>query len=285
MSKINFIISIGVRFGEVFSGGVLALHKLAYEIASRGYQVTIFTEPEYHHKNIVVEPNSDENNLNFNFNPEYTVIIPSHNWKNNTNLKNVARWILYHIDNNDMFNIEDSDEIFNYGSFNFGNKNIIKKLTVFDYHENIFINQKKNRNKKYCYITNKNHPNNWRDIFENEYNADNLTNWKTEGYKFLADKFNEYEYFLTYDDKSFYTLAATMCGTKVILLGGQNETKLNYKLTTPYNLFGVACGFEDIEWAEKTIDLVPQLVSELKKSDEKTIDDFIKYWEKKITKK
>ena len=40
MKNIEFIISIGVRFGEVFSGGVLVLHKLAYEIASKGYKVT-----------------------------------------------------------------------------------------------------------------------------------------------------------------------------------------------------------------------------------------------------
>lgn len=285
MKNIEFIVSIGVRFGEVFSGGVLALHKLAYEIASRGCKVTIFTEPEYPHENIFVQPNSDENNLNFDFDPKITVMIPSHNWKNNGRLENVARWVLYHIDKDDMNNIEDTDEIFNYGSFNVGNKNIIKTLTVFDYHEDLFINQNKNRDKKYCYITNKNHPNNWKEIFENHYGADNLTDWKTKGYSYLVDRLNEYEYLLTYDDKSFYTLAATMCGTKVILLGKENETNLKYKLSTPYNLFGVSCGFDDIEWSKKTIGLVPLLVSELKKSDDNTVNDFIKYWEEKINNK
>lgn len=281
MKKIEFIISIGVGFGEVFSGGVLVLHRLAYEIASRGYKVTIFTKPEYPHKNIFVETNSDENNLNFEFDPENTVIIPSHNWKNESKIKNVARWVLYHIDENDMCNIDDTDVIFNYGGFNIGKNSDYKKLTVFDYHEDIFKNQQKNRDKKYCYITNKNHPDNWYDVFEGQYGAKNLTNWKTKGYQYLADKLNEYEYLLTYDDKSFYTLAATMCGTKVILLGQDNSCHLEYKLKTPYNLFGVACGFEDIEWAEKTINMVPQLVKELKKSDELTVDDFIKYWDKK----
>ena len=58
-----------------------------------------------------------------------------------------------------------------------------------------------------------------------------------------------------------------------ILLFGKIETN------TPYNLFGVSCGFEDIEWAEKTINLVPLLVNELQKSDKITVNDFIKYWE------
>jgi hypothetical protein len=282
MKNIEFIISIGVRFGEVFSGGVLVLHKLAYEIASKGYKVNIFTEPEYPHENIIVQNGSDENNLNFDFNLDSTVIIPTHNWKNDVGIKYVARWALYHIDKDDMYNIEDTDEIFNYGSFNVGDKTIVKTLTVFDYHEDIFIDQKKDRNKKYCYITNKNHPNEWKEIFESQYGADNLTDWKTMGYRYLADKLNEYEYLLTYDDKSFYTLAATMCGTKVILLGQKNKSNLKYKLNTPYNLFGVSCGFEDIKWAEKTIGLVPMLVNELKKSDETTVIDFIKNWEKNI---
>lgn len=285
MKNIEFIISIGVGFGEVFSGGVLALHKLAYEIALRGYKVTIFTKPEYPHKNIFVENNSNENNLNFKFNPENTVIIPSHNWKNTTEIKNVTRWVLYHIDKNNMDNIDNTDIIFNYGSFNVGESKSYEKLTVFDYHEDIFKNQQKNRDKKYCYITNKNHPDNWYEIFENKYGADNLTNWKTKGCEYLADRLNEYEYLLTYDDKSFYTLAATMCGTKVILLCEINECNLDYKLKTPYNLFGVACGFEDTYWAEKTIGMVPLLVNELKKSDEITINNFLKYWEEKIKKK
>lgn len=279
MKNIEFIISVGVNFGQVLSGGVLVLHKLAYEIASRGYKVTIFTNPEYPHENIVVQRGCDENNLNFDFDLEHTVIIPSYNWKNTVGIKNVARWVLYDLNKDDMFNVDDTDVIFNYGSFDIGDKNVNKTLTVFDYHEDIFINQQKERNKKYCYITNKKHPNNWIEIFEGQYGADNLTNWKTMGYKYLSDKLNEYEYLLTYDDKSFYTLAATMCGTKVILLGQNNKSNLKYRLNNPYNLFGVSCGFEDIEWAEKTIGLVPKLVTELKKSDEITVNDFIKYWE------
>ena len=145
MKNIEFIISIGVRFGEVFSGGVLVLHKLAYNIASKGYKVTIFTEPEYPHENIVVQQGCDENNLNFNFDLESTVIVPSHNWKNTIGIKNVARWALYHIDEDDMGNIEDTDEIFNYGSFNVGNRNVSKILTVFDYNEDIFVNQQKKK--------------------------------------------------------------------------------------------------------------------------------------------
>jgi hypothetical protein len=278
----EFIVSVKVGFGEVFSGGVLALHKLAYELANRGHKVIIFTKPEYPHENIEIQENSDENNLNFSYDPKKTIIIPSHNWKNNVGIINVSRWILYHIENDDMENIEENDEIFNYGTFKLGKYVEEKKLTVFDYHKDIFYNYGKPRNKKYCYITNKNHPNNWLEIFETKYGADNITDWKNKGYEYLAKRLNEYEFLLTYDDKSFYSLAATMCGTKVIILKNDEQSSLSYKLKTPYNLFGVSYGWDDVEWSKQTINLVPLLVDKLEEDDKITIDNFIKFWEEKI---
>lgn len=277
----EFIISIGVNIGQVLTGGVIVLHKLAYELANRGYKVTIFTKPEYPHPNINVEHNSDENNLNFDFNKDKTVIVPSIDWKNTIGIKNVARWVLYHVDENQLRNVDDTDEIFNFGTFDIPNKNVTKKLTIFDYKDNIFYNQKKIRNKKYCYITNKNHPNNWKEVFDG-YGADNITNWKTKGWEYLANMFNQYEYFLTYDDKSTYTLLASLCGTKSIILGNNKLSPMNYRLKNPIQLFGVAYGIDDLKWAEKTINLVPYYVEELKKEDNQTIDYFIKFWENKI---
>ena len=81
----------------------------------------------------------------------------------------------------------------------------------------------------------------------------------------------------------------TYCGQEQYLIAKitkyLNECNLDYKLKTPYNLFGVACGFEDTYWAEKTIGMVPLLVKELKKTEEITINNFLKYWEEKIKKK
>ena len=48
------------------------------------------------------------------------------------------------------------------------------------------------------------------------------------------------------------------------------------------SIMGVAYGWDDIGWANKTIDFVPNYLKELEKIDNKTVDGFIKYWENKI---
>ena len=73
------------------------------------------------------------------------------------------------------------------------------------------------------------------------------------------------------------------CGTKPIVFSAHSIS--SNPQATPNKLYGVACGFEDTYWAEKTIGMVPLLVNELKKSDEITINNFLKYWEEKIKKK
>ena len=54
--KINFLIGIYTPFSRALTGGIVAMHKLAYELADRGHNVYIFCEPEYPHPNIKVIP-------------------------------------------------------------------------------------------------------------------------------------------------------------------------------------------------------------------------------------
>jgi len=282
MKKVEFIVSIKVGFGEVLTGGVLALHRLAFELANRGYKVTVFTNPEYPHENIVVRKDSSEDNLNFDFDPNTTVIIPSFDWKNNSSLIHVARWALYHVDNHFMTNVKDTDEIFNFGTFNISGIEQTKKLTVFDYQKNIFFDRKNIRTGKYCHILLKNNPAHANEIIDH-FNSFDLSDYKTKGcFHYLADNFNKYEYFLTFDDKTFLTTAAAMCGCKSIILTKDKKSPFGFRKENPIQGCGVAYGFEDLKWAEKTIEFAPQYIDNLINSDGKTIDDFVKFWEDKI---
>jgi len=47
-------------------------------------------------------------------------------------------------------------------------------------------------------------------------------------------------------------------------------------------MFGVAYGWDDISWANSTIGMVRDHLIELEKIDQKTIDEFVKYWELKL---
>lgn len=276
----EFIVSIGVGFSEVLTGGVLVLHKLAYELANRGFKVTIFTDPQYPHENISVRKNCSEDRLDFDYNPEQTVIIPSYNWKNSSNIKNVARWALYHIDQN--HNVEEQDEIFNFGTFDTKTKKITRKLTTFDYQQEIFINKGKLRKKSYCHILLKNNPPQYQEIIS-YFNSFSLDDYKTEGcFEYLAEKFNEFEYFLTFDDKTFLTTAAAMCGCKSIILNNNNISPSDFRKENPIQALGVAYGIHDLKWAEKTLQFVPEHIKFLQEQDNKTIDNFINFWKIKI---
>ena len=282
MKKLEFIISIKVGFGEVLTGGVLVLHRLAYVLAEKGFKVTIFTNPEYPHENIVVRKDCSENNLNFDYDPTNTVIIPSFDWKNNSNLIHVSRWALYHISESLMENVDETDEIFNFGSFNIPGVIETGKLTVFDYQKEIFKNNNKKRTGKFCHILLKNNPPYAFDFIEN-FDSFDLSDYKMKGcFEYLAEKFNSYEYFLTFDDKTFLTTAAAMCGCKSIILCKDDIRPEEYRRKNPIQTCGVAYGLKDLNWAEKTIDFVHDNIDSLIQSDNKTVDKFINFWQNKI---
>ena len=55
-----------------------------------------------------------------------------------------------------------------------------------------------------------------------------------------------------------------------------------YRLNNQIQMFGVAYGWDDMKWANETIDFVPDYLKELEKIDNKTVDNFVTFWENKI---
>ncbi len=173
-------------------------------------------------------------------------------------------------------------------------------MIVFNYFFDRLYKFNNEKRKTFCHIIHKNTPPNGEKIFE-ELGSFDLTNWKTNGgHEYLRDKLNEYEYMLTYDQKTFYSLAAGLCGTKTIILNAgspyvftqnaytesedykQNMSPTEYRMRNPIQAFGVAYGWDDITWANKTIDFVPEYLKELEKIDDKTVDKFVHFWNKKL---
>jgi hypothetical protein len=159
------------------------------------------------------------------------------------------------------------------------------------------------KRKGFCHIIHKHTPPGGLEIF-NFLNSKNLTGWKKDGgYEYLRKELNQYEYFLTYDQKSFYTLAAGLCGCKSIILnpGPSYEFAENawsksdeykkiispteYRLNNPEQMYGVAYGWDDIQWANNTIPMVRNHLEELEKINQGTIDGFVEYWTNKLIEK
>ena len=305
--KLNFLVEVHVGFNDVLTGGVVAMHMLAYKLAERGHNVFIFCKPEYPHENITIIPSFGNriNNLeirwsweSFNYPIEKTIsIYPQITRDNPYNTKHVARWILYHTQLPIEENYGENDVYFNYGNFKTFKNVPDRKLTVSNYYfDKLYVTNNENR-KGFCHLAHKNTPPNSDEIFKT-FNSFDLNNWKTSGaFDYLREQFNKYEYFLTYDQKSFFTVAATLCGCKAIILnpGPSLEIAVNafteseeylktytpteYRLNNPIQMFGIAYGFDDIGWANKTIELTRDYLKELEIIDDKTVDEFIKFWE------
>ncbi len=308
-NKLNFLVGVHVNFAKVLTGGVVAMHKLAHNLAKTGHNVFTFCEPEYPHENIRVikshgkKLNDDETEWyweSFQYPLNKTIsIYPQIIRGNPYNTKHVSRWILYHTEKFIEDQYGEQDVYFNYGNFKTFKTVPDRKLTVFNYYfDNLYVTNKGSR-KGFCHMSHKNTPPNGHETFKT-FNSFDLGEWKTNGaFDYLRENFNKYEYFLTYDQKSFFTLAATLCGCKAIILNpgpsfeanhnaftnsddyGKTMTPTEYRLNNPIQMYGIAYGLDDISWANKTIDFSTDYLRELEIIDNKTVTDFVRFWETK----
>jgi hypothetical protein len=309
-NKLNFLVGVHFNFKDVLTGGIVAMHKLAYNLAVRGHNVFTFCEPEYPHENITVINSwisgEDENGKilqweNFSFPLSNTISIYNEITRENPfNTQHVARWLLYHTEKTVEDTWGENDVYFNFGDFKTYRKKDSRKLTVLNYYfEKLYIENYVTRN-GFCHMFHKNTPSDAVEMVS-KFSSKNLGDWKTKGaWDYLRKEFNKYEYFLTYDQKSFYTLAAILCGCKAIILRNDvideknknafvesedysyNLTPTEYRLKNPIQMFGVAYGLEDIGWANKTIQFSTNHLKELEIIDQKTIDNFVNFWIDKV---
>jgi len=315
--KINFVIDLFLNLDDYISGGLIALHKLAYYLADSGHNVYVFCKPAYEHENIhviksdirIISGHKFEGEWEpFSFIFNKTVgIYPEHSRGNKFNTTNNVRWIMYHTTKEDELNFNENDYIFNFGNFKTYTNRNDGVLRVIDYNLDIFYNENKNR-EGYCFILGKETPENYEEIIK-EYNPTNITYYKDQtDLNLLREQFNKYEYFITFDQKTYLTVAAALCGCKSIILNQKNRTKqtsilvndvvdnaytdsdefkynikpVDYKLQNPENMFGVAYGIEDIEWANKTIHMVREHITNLDEMNRFKVQNFVKFWEKKL---
>lgn len=308
--KINFVVGIHRSYDTVLTGGVIAMHRLAYLLADKGHNVFIFTKPEYPHSNIVQIPSKITKADGFvdffeweKFSYMYhnTVsIYPQTTRSNPYGTKHVTRWILYDTEQSIEAAYGPDDIYANFGKFKTYRTVQQIPLTVFDYRlKDLYITNYGKR-KGFCHILHKHTPPNG-EAFINQLSTFDLTNWKTNGaYDYLREQLNQYEYMLTYDQKSFYTIAAGLCGCKSIILNpgksyefapnAYSESPEYFDELTPEKYreqniiqkYGVAYGLDDINWANQTIKKVRPHIIGVSKTDMETVDNFVKYWENKL---
>ena len=292
--KLTFIIDSLCTIGFEHKGGSIAIHKLAFELANLGHFVYLFNEPKYSHSNIGVIkteriPQDDGwwsffNWEGFSYDENRTITIYSNLTKQNYfGTKHNVRWFLDDYNEQEFSFFSEEDVISNFGSFKVPKGLINLPLTIFDYNTDIFINKNLSNRKGFGYILHKFTPD-WGIDFLEKFNATEIKHYNGQiEINYLNDEFNKYEYVLTFDDKSYYTVAAALCGAKSIILNNKKElSPFEYRIQNPLQMFGVAYGLNDLKWAKETINLVRDYVIELNKKDYKTILNFVDYWNNKL---
>ena len=96
-----------------------------------------------------------------------------------------------------------------------------------------------------------------------------------------ADFFNSIETFISYDDMTWISVQAALCGCKSIIIPGEDDRSLE-NLKKVNRIKGVAYGFDDEEWVEATSHLLRPHFEAVNSENLGTIKAFYKYCEENI---
>jgi hypothetical protein len=96
-----------------------------------------------------------------------------------------------------------------------------------------------------------------------------------------ADFFNRIETFISYDEMTWISIQAALCGCKSIIIPGEGDRSAeNLKRVNRIN--GLAYGLDDQDWADKTHHQLRPHFERLNKEYQATIQDFYAYCEWEI---
>jgi hypothetical protein len=271
-------------------GGLVVQYELCKIISTMGINIQL-SSPKKKQNNIF----NNYYNLENGFDLENTIVIYGETIEGNPlNAKYIVRWILAPLGMNIQKNISDTwgknDLVYYFNSeIKFYNEpekigTIYKLLTC------IYINPsayKINFGKRsgVCYTVRKAlniHKKRCTQVHPQT--AFEITHQHTQ--KECIEFFNKYEWFLSYDSLTFLIVIAALCGCIPVIykIDGMNKQEwiqttaaaeyLNYKGLN--NLYGIAYGREDMEYAKSTLHLVKEQWDDIiNYCKEKTILSFV----------
>lgn len=241
----NFLVDVGPYYP--FTGGVVALHRLAHNLCLVGA------------KGFLTTPCKNDNWLgeysgNYQLDPEDTVIIyPEVVSGNPHGFRFVIRWILNEVGiiGGDSSTWGDRDLVFSYAEyFNGKEKNkVVGELRAFDLKLDYWKNLNYHRNGE-CYVVRKGKNKTLDKHSPDSKNIDSYDN------NILLNEFNTCERFVCYDSECFLAIQAALCGCEVVVIPKEGISKDEWKSRFPYFQYGIAYGFDDLDHAKDTLHLV-----------------------------
>ncbi len=212
------------------------------------------------------------------------VIYPEVTIGNPLKAKNVVRWIMNTpgLSGGDGI-FEMSDHIFQYHPWYPVNEKykVQGTLTAIDLEYELKTYQNKNlpTRKGGAYLIrkgrSKKHDQHPKDFLYADPLLEKMTNEEA------ADFFNQIEVLISYDDMTWISVQAALCGCKSIIIPGEGD-RCEENLKRVNRIKGVAYGFDDEEWINKTSHELRSHFEYLNADYQITIRDFYIYCEREI---
>lgn len=242
-------------------GGIKVMHKLCHMLNKLGYEsylmpIHISDTFQIYYDNTPLITHEILNNIE-----NCIVVYPEGIQYNPLNSKNVVRWILGPPKPSDVATWSKSDMIMWFIDYYYedyiGQQD--NQLFLIESHSEIFFNTNQMRTgTSYCVRKCKDpkfiHPDD--SIFIPYHAAANLTN--------LANLFNKTERFYCYDNYTFLSIQAAMCGCLSIVVPDGSKTKQEWLDGSRLAQYGIAYGKDDIE---RAIETMPLLLKEIEQID------------------
>jgi hypothetical protein len=207
------------------------------------------------------------------FDNDWIVIYPENTIGNPLGAKNIVRWLLAPpLQHSDLFTVNRNEYIVSYGPV-CGNV-YMRDVTAAarDLHiqyvmTDVYFRHNFNLNREgVAYCIRKGKHNLVKYKLENAICIDGLSHHE------IAKIFNKVDVFVSYDNATFYSQYAVLCGAKSVVIDDYFTTDQWRKIPDKY---GIALGFDEIEWAIETAPMLENYFKEKNKLNIQNCTDFI----------
>ena len=229
------------------SGGIMALHLLARDLANEGYPVLITTQKTIKGSWAKTLPDCP-----LVFKPEETMaiypeIISGHPFV--TYAKYVTRWLLNtpgKIGGDGIYG--ESDLVYKYWDYFEApdESKVTGFLRTMDAKLDQYVNKGQERSGE-CHIVKKGSN---KVLDKHSPHSVNIDQFKGDDY--LVDLFNKTERFISYDSMTFHNIHAALCGCLSIVIPDEGVSKEEFVKRVPLYKNGIAYGMDDIQHAKDT---------------------------------
>lgn len=108
-----------------------------------------------------------------------------------------------------------------------------------------------------------------------DYHPDGAERLDGKSHREMAEAFNKYEYFYSYDLYTMYSRFAAICGCKSIVVP-EKDISINEWHRDPSNHYGVAYGIDDLPRAEATQSELREVLAESENESRRSVQFFVR---------